>query len=57
MKQGESSTKIKCICRNFVAVVFYYFIILSGKGILRAGSGNKKGKWIVNAGYGNQMDF
>ena len=30
---------------------------LSGKGIIRAGSGNKKGKGIVRAGYGNKMDF
>ena len=31
--------------------------LLSGKGIVRAGSGNKKGKGIVTAGYGNKMDF
>ena len=40
--------------------------VLSGKGIVRAGSGNKKGKGIVRAGYGkeivrtgygNEMDF
>ena len=30
---------------------------LSGKGIIRAGSGNKKGKGIVRAGSGNKMDF
>ena len=28
-----------------------------GKGILRAGSGNKKGKGIVRAGTGKQWDF
>ena len=28
-----------------------------GKGIVRAGSGNKKGKEIVRAGYGNEMAF
>ena len=28
-----------------------------GKGIVRAGSRNKKGKGIVRAGYGNKMDF
>ena len=28
-----------------------------GKGNVRAGSGNKKGKGILRAGYGNQMDF
>ena len=28
-----------------------------GKGIVRAGSGNKKGKGIVRAGYGNEMHF
>ena len=31
--------------------------LLSGKGIVRAGSGNKKGKGVVRAGYGNKMDF
>ena len=31
--------------------------LLSGKGIVRAGYGNKKGKGIVRAGYGNKMDF
>ena len=31
--------------------------ILAGKGIVRAGSGNKKGKGIVRAGYGTKMDF
>ena len=33
--------------------------LLSGKGIVRAGSGNKnkKGKGIVRAGYGNKNDF
>ena len=28
-----------------------------GKGIVTFGSGNKKGKGIVRAGYGNEMDF
>ena len=31
--------------------------ILSGKGIVRAGSGNKKGKVIVTTGYGTEWDF
>ena len=31
--------------------------ILAGKGIVRAGSGNKKGKGIVRAGTGKQWDF
>ena len=31
--------------------------LLAGRGIVRAGSGNKKGKEIVRAGYGNEMDF
>ena len=31
--------------------------LLSGKGIVRAGSGNRKGKGIVRAGYGNKMNF
>ena len=31
--------------------------LLSGKGIVRIGSGNKKGKGIVSAGYGKQCDF
>ena len=31
--------------------------LLAGKGIVRAGSGNKKGKGIVRAGSGKQWDF
>ena len=31
--------------------------LLAGKVIVRAGSGNKKGKGIVTVGYGNEMDF
>ena len=31
--------------------------LLAGKGIVRAGSGNKKGKRIVKAGFGKQWDF
>ena len=31
--------------------------LLSGKGIIRAGSRNKKGKGIVRAGYGNKTNF
>ena len=31
--------------------------ILAGKGIIRAGSGNKKGKGIVRADYGKELDF
>ena len=31
--------------------------VLSGKGIVTAISGNKKGKGILRAGYGNKMDF
>ena len=31
--------------------------LLAGKGILRAGSGNKKGKGIVIAGTGKDWDF
>ena len=31
--------------------------IKKGKGIVRAGSGNKKVKGIVRAGYGNKVDF
>ena len=31
--------------------------LLTGKGILRAGSENKKGKGIVRAGTGKQWDF
>ena len=29
----------------------------TGKGIVRAGYGNKKGKGIVRASYGNKMSF
>ena len=31
--------------------------LLAGKGIVRAGSGNKKRKGIVRAGTGKQSDF
>ena len=31
--------------------------LLTGKGIVRAGYGNKKGKGIVRAGYGNKTSF
>ena len=31
--------------------------LLAGKGILRAGSRNKKGKGIIRAGTGKQGDF
>ena len=30
---------------------------LTGKGTVRAGSGNNKGKEIVRAGSGKQLDF
>ena len=31
--------------------------LLPGKRIVRDGSGNKKGKGIVRANYGNKMNF
>ena len=31
--------------------------LLAGKGIVRAGSGNKKGKGIARADYGKEWDF
>ena len=31
--------------------------LLSGKGIVRVDSGNKKGKGIVRAGYGKEWNF
>ena len=31
--------------------------LLAGKGIVSAGSGNKKGKGIVRVGYGKEWDF
>ena len=31
--------------------------MLVGKGIVRAGSELKKGKWIVRAGYGKEWNF
>ena len=31
--------------------------MLAGKGIVRAGSGNKQGKGIVRAGYGKNRIF
>ena len=32
-------------------------ILLSGKGVVRAGSENKKGKGILRAGYGSKREF
>ena len=32
-------------------------IVLAGKGIVRTGSGNKKGKGIERAGTGKQWNF
>ena len=29
----------------------------TGKGVLRAGYGNKEGKGMLGADYGNKMDF
>ena len=31
--------------------------MIAGKGIVRAGSGNKNGKGIVRAGYGKEWDL
>ena len=31
--------------------------LLTGKGVVRAGTGNKKGKGIVRAGTGEEWDF
>ena len=31
--------------------------LLAGKGIVRAGLGNKKGKGIIRAGTGKKLDF
>ena len=31
--------------------------MLAGKGIVRAVSGNRKGKWIVRVGYRKEWDF
>ena len=31
--------------------------MLAGKGIVRAGYGNKKGKGILRAGYGSKKNF
>ena len=31
--------------------------VLSGKGIVRVGSGNKKEKGIIGTGYGKEWDF
>ena len=31
--------------------------LLAGKGILRAGSGNKKRRGVVRAGYRKESDF
>ena len=31
--------------------------LLAGRGIVRAGSGDKKEKGIIRAGYGKEWDF
>ena len=31
--------------------------MLTGKGLVRAGCGNKKGKGMLTTGYGNKIDF
>ena len=31
--------------------------MLGGKGVIRAGYGDKKGKGIIRAGYGSKLDF
>ena len=31
--------------------------LLSGKGVVRAGSENKKGKGILRAGYGSKREY
>ena len=47
------------IFRNDIRYFWSQFIrnMLAGKGIVRAGFGNKKGKEIVKADSGNEMDF
>ena len=47
---------------RFLSMLFGTLAILlgnlsAGKGIVRAGSGNKKGKGLVRAGYGKEWDF
>ena len=46
-KGGFLSTLVESLLGN----------MLAGKGNVRAGSGNKKGKGIVRAGYGEEWDF
>ena len=49
--------------RRILKHVVWYFRsqsvrnLLTGKGIVRAGSGHKKEKGIVRAGYGKEWDF
>ena len=49
------------LIRNLGNLVFFSFFLLgnlsSGKGIVRAGFGNKQGKGIVGAGYGKEWNF
>ena len=47
MKQGESSTKIKMVSRNFVVVVFYYFSIIE-KSPFWTGTSNYRKDVIIN---------
>ena len=55
MKQNKKEGFLSMLLRTLGATLLGN--ILAGKGIVRAGSGNKKGKGIVRAGTGKQWDF
>ena len=51
MRQGTKRMIFKHVIRYFRRLLWN---MLAGKGIIRAGSGNKKRKGIVRAGFGNE---
>ena len=55
MKQNKKEEFLSMLLRTLGATLLGN--ILAGKGIVRAGSGNKKEKGIVRAGTGKQWDF
>ena len=50
-QRGFLGTLVRTIGSNLLGY------LLSGKGIVRVGSGNKKWKGIVRAGYWREWDF
>ena len=60
-KNKPKEKKGEFLIRNLVNLFFFSFFLLgnlsSGRGSVRAGSGNKQGKGIAGAGYGKEWNF